>query len=96
MKVFRSENHDLVNVVLRFAVGAAFLWFGIDKWVHPDAWSGYFPNWVLRGTGLRFEMFLNAIGAFEFASTSVKAAVSLFVQRLDRKQRRRRVLSRQA
>src|SRR5690606_29431057 len=58
--------HELMAVVLRFAVGASFLWFGVDKWVHPEAWISYFPNWLLntRNSG---ETWLQIGGAFEFA-----------------------------
>lgn len=65
MKMFRRDNHELVTVVLRFAVGASFLWFGVDKWIHPEAWISYFPDWLLAVSN-GGEKLLHVGGAFEF------------------------------
>jgi len=65
MKMFRRDNHELVTVVLRFAVGASFLWFGVDKWIHPEAWLSYFPQWLLDINGDRYG-WLRLGGGLEF------------------------------
>ncbi len=66
MNVFKREHQDLVIVVLRFAVGAVFLWFGVDKWIHPQAWYGWVPSWVLSRLPMGVDAFLWWNGAFEF------------------------------
>ncbi|MEY4744620.1 MAG: DoxX [Candidatus Parcubacteria bacterium] len=66
MNVFRREHHELVIVVLRFSVGAVFLWFGIDKWIHPEAWYGWIPPAVSSGLPVDSDTFLWWYGAFEF------------------------------
>jgi len=67
MKLFRQDSNALVIVVLRFAIGSVFVWFGIDKWIHPDAWVSWIPAWfwpLIPGGDAHLFMFLN--GAFEF------------------------------
>ena len=68
MKLFKQDNHELTMVVLRYAIGSVFLWFGIEKWIHPEAWYGWLPGWlwaILPGGNA--DPFLHANGAFEFA-----------------------------
>lgn len=68
MKFFKQENHELTMVVLRFAIGSVFLWFGVDKWIHPEAWYGWLPGWLFPLLpGGNPDLFLYANGAFEFA-----------------------------
>ncbi len=43
---FRKENHRLVLTVLRYSAGSVFLWFGLDKWVHPSAWYSWIDVWI--------------------------------------------------
>lgn len=66
MNVFRREHQELVIVVLRFAVGAVFLWFGVDKWIHPEAWYGWIPAGVVSRLPVGIDTFLWWNGAFEF------------------------------
>lgn len=66
MKVFKREHQELVIVVLRFAVGAVFLWFGVDKWVHPQAWYGWMPPWLMGRLPIDPDVFLWWNGAVEF------------------------------
>ena len=54
-------------IVLRFAVGAVFLWFGIDKWIHPDAWYGWIPQWLWSSSSLSLNDFLFLDGILEFS-----------------------------
>ncbi len=53
-------------IVLRFAIGSVFLWFGVDKWIHPDAWFGWIPSWLWSNLPVAPTTFLFANGAFEF------------------------------
>ncbi len=32
-------------LLLRIGLGGVFLWFGIDKFVHPAIWANYIPQW---------------------------------------------------
>lgn len=32
-------------LLLRIGLGGVFLWFGIDKFIHPDIWVHYIPSW---------------------------------------------------
>lgn len=67
MNIFRKEQHDLTIVVLRFAVGSVFLWLGIDKWIHPDAWYGWMTSSALAYLPASPELVLWIAGAAEFA-----------------------------
>lgn len=64
--VFKRDQQELVIVVLRFAIGAVFLWFGVDKWIHPDAWYAWIPSSVASRLPVSLDVFLFANGAFEF------------------------------
>jgi len=65
MNVFKRDQQELVIVVLRFAIGAVFLWFGIDKWVHPDAWYAWIPSWFATRLPVSLDTFLWINGAGE-------------------------------
>ncbi len=43
---FRKENYRLVLTILRYSAGSVFLWFGLDKWVHPAAWYSWIDVWI--------------------------------------------------
>ncbi len=68
-RLFKGRENDVMKMtLLRFAVGAVFLWFGVDKWVHPSAWYGWMPSWLtsfLHGGALDSFIYLN--GIFEVA-----------------------------
>lgn len=32
-------------LLLRIGLGGVFLWFGTDKFIHPDIWVHYIPSW---------------------------------------------------
>lgn len=32
-------------LLLRIGLGGVFLWFGTDKFIHPDIWVNYIPTW---------------------------------------------------
>lgn len=65
---FRDKKHEeLVHAAVRLAVGGVFLWFGLDKFIHPEIWFGWVPGWIwpLLPFGPTTFMMLN--GAFETA-----------------------------
>jgi len=39
------NKNTLGRLLLRIGLGGVFLWFGIDKFVHPDIWVNYIPDW---------------------------------------------------
>ena len=51
--------------VLRFAIGSVFLWFGVDKWIHPAVWYGWIPTWLIamlpKDGGLDSFIYVNGI-----------------------------------
>ncbi len=56
-------NEDVGKLLLRIGLGGVFLWFGIDKFVHPEIWLNYIPEWfpMLVSEGL----FINLLGIVE-------------------------------
>ena|SRR3989338_231714 len=34
------------SLILRLGLGAVFLLFGIDQWVHTEFWAGYISPWI--------------------------------------------------
>jgi uncharacterized membrane protein YphA (DoxX/SURF4 family) len=56
-------NEDVGKLLLRVGLGGVFLWFGIDKFVHPEIWLNYIPEWfpMLVSEGL----FINLLGIVE-------------------------------
>ena len=46
MELFRKDNRDLNVVILRFAVGSMFLWFGLDKITDPISWYARMPTFL--------------------------------------------------
>ncbi|MBI2003579.1 MAG: DoxX family membrane protein [Parcubacteria group bacterium] len=57
------------NLFLRLGLAFVFLWFGVDKFIHPDYWiNAWFPLW-LQGILTRFGIgnlnFIYANGIFE-------------------------------
>jgi uncharacterized membrane protein YphA (DoxX/SURF4 family) len=59
------DRNELGLVVLRYAVGGVFLWFGIDKFLHPDAWLGWAPEWMLALAPLESPLMLFLQGLLE-------------------------------
>jgi len=41
----RMDRHQIGLLVLRLGLGGVFLWFGTDKFLHPDIWTNYIPSW---------------------------------------------------
>ena len=62
---FQRFKEDFIVTILRFAIGSVFLWFGLDKWVHPGAWQPWFDLWIWPLTLLAPGLIMAGIGLFE-------------------------------
>jgi uncharacterized membrane protein YphA (DoxX/SURF4 family) len=51
MGLFRRREDELLPLTLRLAASATFLWFGADKWSHPEVWYGWMPSSLLPYLG---------------------------------------------
>jgi len=71
LRLFRRDASDLVIMVLRFAVGALFVWFGVDKWIHPEAWYAWVQAWTDTVPVTTLDSMLWMMGAAEFALGAV-------------------------
>jgi uncharacterized membrane protein YphA (DoxX/SURF4 family) len=67
MELLLKRNEDLVITVLRFAGASVFLWFGLDKFIHPEAWYGWVPDWVWPYVPMSAEWFMLSQACLEFA-----------------------------
>ena len=61
-----KDDRQLMNLVLRFAAGSVFLWFGVDKIVRPEAWYAWVPSWIWPFIP-NMDVFMYLNGAFEVA-----------------------------
>ena len=65
--MFNSTNAS--DLFLRLGLTFVFLWFGIDKFVHPDYWvNAWLPLWfkgILNSLGIGNLNFIYANGIFE-------------------------------
>lgn len=60
----------LGRLLLRIGLSGVFLWFGIDKFIHPDIWVNYIPGW--------FPMLI-PVSAFILLMGVVESLIGLFV-----------------
>lgn len=67
MGFLRKREIELMTMVLRFSGGSVFLWFGIDKWIRPEAWYAWMPAWVWPMSPLGADRTIIFLGVFEFA-----------------------------
>ena len=67
IRFYRKEHRDLTVTILRFAVGSVFLWFGLDKWIHPEAWEAWITVWLWPLDLIRPAVVMFLAGVFEFA-----------------------------
>lgn len=68
MRFLTRDSRELTLIVLRFAAASTFLWFGVDKWVHPEAWYGWAPDWLWKMMpGNTMDSAILMVGALEFA-----------------------------
>jgi hypothetical protein len=63
----RQPDTDLVMSLMRFAAGSVFLWFGLDKWLHPELWTHLVPEWWWLSEILSAQTLVLAAGVLEFA-----------------------------
>lgn len=65
--MYSSSNYSYL--ALRLGLATVFLWFGIDKFIHPSYWlNAWLPTWSLNfltKTNLSGVQFIYALGAFE-------------------------------
>lgn len=66
MTFLKRRDSELMIMVLRLGGGSVFLWFGIDKWIHPESWFGYIPNWFWPLSPVGAEETLIILGILEF------------------------------
>lgn len=57
------------HLLLRLGLALVFLWFGVDKFIHPDYWiNAWMPQWfqnILSGLNIGNLNFIYANGIFE-------------------------------
>ncbi|MFQ5847810.1 MAG: DoxX family membrane protein [Candidatus Methylomirabilales bacterium] len=53
------------RLVVRVGLAVVFLWFGVDKFVTPEAWIGWIPSWLYRLIREWQNPFLYLLGAGE-------------------------------
>ena len=51
--------------VIRIGLAIVFLLFGIDKFINPELWFGYVPNFILQLTPLSLNLFIFLLGILE-------------------------------
>lgn len=60
------EHHKKYSTVLvRLGIAAVFLWFGIDKFIHPINWIGWVPDWMKALIPVSMLTFMYFHGAVE-------------------------------
>lgn len=63
----KRVDGELLRMVLRFGLGTPIMWFGLDKWIHEDAWYGWFPANILPNLPFDIDIVVALVGACEFA-----------------------------
>lgn len=66
MTFLKKRDAELMTMLLRLSGGSVFLWFGIDKWIHPESWFGYVPDWLWPLTPVGAEETMIIFGILEF------------------------------
>ncbi len=59
------NNHKYAHGLLTTALVLVFLYFGIDKFLHPTIWLGFMPLWMDNLLGIGIDTWLGIIGAME-------------------------------
>ena len=70
------------RLLLTFGLAYVFLFFGIDKFVHPLLWIGWMPPWLQGMFGLMREQWLPVAGVAEVAIGLLILVPHAFVGRL--------------
>ncbi len=64
-KHFFEEHSHWGTLVARVGIAAVFLWFGIDKFIHPIEWAGWVPDWMTALIPMSLVSFMYIQGAIE-------------------------------
>jgi len=64
-RIKNMQNHKYAHGLLTTAIVLVFLYFGIDKFVHPVLWMGWIPLWMDGLLTIPVDIWLMIIGAFE-------------------------------
>jgi len=79
--MFASAKYSYL--FLRLGLAAVFLWFGIDKFIHPNYWiNAWLPQWFgqfLSGIGVSTMTFIYFQGVFETA-IGLSFILNLFIK----------------
>lgn len=51
--------------ILTLGLAFVFVWFGIDKFVHPLLWIDFLPEWMTGFLGITRETWLSVLGVLE-------------------------------
>ncbi len=65
------KKNDLGLLFLRLGLGGVFVWFGIDKFFHPNVWSAYMPGWFSSILPMGIFTFIYLLGVFEIIAGSL-------------------------
>jgi len=68
MDIFRKEHRELSIIILRFAVGSMFLWFGLDKVTDPVSWFARLPTFLALLLPGPFAVWIVVNGVLEMAT----------------------------
>jgi uncharacterized membrane protein YphA (DoxX/SURF4 family) len=60
------QRTDLAKYLLLGSLVLVFVYFGVDKLIHPNAWIGWMPLWLDELTGVDIEIWLYIVGVIEF------------------------------
>ena len=63
--LFERDERDLSVVLLRFAIGSIWLWFGLKKVFQPDMWLTRMPDLVIDLIPGRFVLWVALFGLLE-------------------------------
>lgn len=60
------QRTNAAKYVLIAALAFLFIWFGVDKLIHPNTWIGWMPTWMDGLLGFEIGMWLSVVGVIEF------------------------------
>ncbi len=61
------SSESIARVLLSLGMGFVFLYFGIEKFLHPLLWIDWLPAWMDSFASLDKNQWLKIIGAMEIA-----------------------------
>lgn len=73
-----SSCPSYAPVVVRLAISAVVMWFGVSQLTNPSMWINVVPSWV-TGMGISANTVILLNGIFEVV-TSILLAIGLFVR----------------